>query len=117
MHVGRQLLVGISDEEAAQLLGELELSAAATANAQVLLDRGALCLADEPVEVVPHSSRTASAQLITGPAPSACRWPPRAARSNALRAQGVHRFRQTQVRCQGRYQPRDTSPTQASPGG
>ena len=54
MHVGRQTLVGVSGEEAAQLLGELELAAAASADAQVLLDRCALGLVDESVEVAPE---------------------------------------------------------------
>ena len=45
----------------------LLLAAAATANAQVLLDRGALCLADEPVEVVPQlPDRIGAADHATG---------------------------------------------------
>ena len=54
VHLGRDVVLGVGGEEAAKLGGEFGLAAAAPAQAEVLLDRGALGLAGGAVEVVPQ---------------------------------------------------------------
>ena len=73
MHLRGDVIVGVAGQEAAKLGGELSLAAAAPAQAEVLLDHGALGLAGDAVEVLPQlADRLCATNHLTGSLSSPC---------------------------------------------